>query len=61
VSNVINLNKFRKKKKLEDAEFRANENRAKHGRTKGQRKREDSDASKASRHLNSHKLDDDKN
>ena len=59
MSNIINLNKFRKKKNQENDESRAGENRAKHGRTKDQKTKDERDAKKASLHLDSHKLGDD--
>ena len=59
MSNVVNLNKFRKKKKREAAEGQADENRAKFGRTKQQKKKDADDISKASTHLDGHKLDND--
>lgn len=39
-SNVINLNKFRKKKARAEKEKRAETNRRLHGRTKAERERE---------------------
>ena len=59
MNNVVNLNKFRKKKKREAAEGQADQNRAKFGRNKKQKKKAESDARKASHHLDGHKLGDD--
>lgn len=43
MGDVINLNRFRKKKAREEKERRAETNRRLHGRTKGERMREDAD------------------
>ncbi len=59
MNNILNLNKFRKKKNRDDAEIQANVNRQKFGRTKEQKKKDDIDAKKASVHLDAHKIEDD--
>ena len=41
MSNVVNLNKFRKQKSKKDAAKRANTNRRLHGRTKAERARDE--------------------
>ncbi len=59
MNNVVNLNKFRKKKKREKSDILAEENRAKFGRTKEQKRKDESDARETSHHLDAHKLDND--
>jgi uncharacterized protein DUF4169 len=59
MSNVINLNRFRKQKKRSEAEQSAEKNRAKFGRTKSEKAKEASEAEDASRHIDGHKLEDD--
>ncbi len=59
MNNVINLNCFRKKKKRADGEKRAEENRAKFGRTKEQKQTDAREARKAADRIDDHKLEDD--
>jgi Domain of unknown function (DUF4169) len=59
MSNVVNLNHFRKQKKRAEAEQSADENRSKFGRTKSEKVKEANEAEDASRHLDNHKLEDD--
>ncbi len=59
MSNIVNLNRFRKAKKRAEAEQSAEENRSKFGRTKSEQAKETNEAEDASRHLNDHKLEDD--
>ncbi|WP_412554729.1 DUF4169 family protein [Shimia sp. MIT1388] len=48
---VVNLNKFRKAKARADEKAQANQNAAKFGRTKAQKKLEEAQAEKACRDL----------
>jgi hypothetical protein len=50
-SNVVNLNKFRKKKQREEKAKQAEINRARHGRTNGEKQRELADRDRAERTL----------
>ncbi len=50
-SNVVNLNKFRKKKQREERAKQAETNRIKHGLTKGEKRREVADRERAERTL----------
>ncbi|MEZ5891988.1 MAG: DUF4169 family protein [Parvularculaceae bacterium] len=59
MSDVVNLNKFRKKKARGDKDKRAEENRARHGRTKAEKEREASDKDRARRLLDGHKREED--
>ncbi len=59
MSNVINLNRFRKAKKRAEAKQSAEENRSKFGRTKSEKAKAASEAEDASRHIDGHKLEDD--
>ena len=58
MNNVINLNKFRKKKRREVTEKKANENRVRFGRSKTEKKNDQSDQKKSSQHLDAHKVED---
>jgi hypothetical protein len=57
VAPIVNLNRFRKAKKREEAQQRAAENRAFYGRTKKARQAEDGDRRRATRELDGKKLD----
>lgn len=57
VTSVVNLNRFRKHKKREDAKQRATENRALHGRSKEQRRKEEDASRRMSELLDGKKLD----
>jgi hypothetical protein len=59
LNDVVNLNRFRKKKKAADKEREASSNRAKHGRTKAEKTRDKRLADELSRHVDSHKREDD--
>ncbi|WDI32533.1 DUF4169 family protein [Hyphococcus flavus] len=59
MTNVINLNRFRKKQKRAEKEKQAEENRAKHGRSKPEKKQTKFENEKLSRHLDGHKPEDD--
>ena len=43
MTDIVNLNKYRKKRKKDDRENEAVENRAKFGRTKGERTRDETE------------------
>ena len=58
MSNIINLNKFRKKKKRTEDEQRVSENREKFGRTKAEKSKHRRDTEKLASHLDAHQLDD---
>ncbi len=55
--NVVNLNRFKKKKQREEKAKQANVNRVKHGRNKAQKEGERADRERAARLLEGHKLD----
>jgi hypothetical protein len=57
VTSVVNLNRFRKTKKREEAAQRAAENRVLHGRSKEERRRADDERGRARRELDGKKLD----
>jgi hypothetical protein len=57
VESVINLNRFRKAKKREDAKQRAAENSARHGRTKTERRSEEEAKRRMKELLDGKKLD----
>jgi len=54
---VVNLNRFRKAKKREEAQQRAAENRALYGRSKKERAAETDERRRATRELDGKKLD----
>lgn len=54
---VINLNRFRKAKKREEAQQRAAENRALHGRSKKDRQAEEDARKRMQRELEGKRLD----
>lgn len=55
--NVVNLNRFRKKKAREEKEKQAAINRARHGRTQAQKERELADRERAARLLDGKRLE----
>ena len=57
VSNVVNLNRFRKKKKREAEVKQAEVNRIRHGRTKAERERELVERFRAARTIDGHRLE----
>jgi uncharacterized protein DUF4169 len=57
MASVVNLNRFRKEKKHEDAKQRAAENRARHGRTKAERRGEEEAKQRMDELLDGKKLD----
>jgi hypothetical protein len=56
-SNVVNLNRFRKKKQREEATKRAEANRILHGRTKAEKERALADRERAARALEGKRLE----
>lgn len=58
MSNVVNLNRFRKRQARAEKKKRAEENRAKHGRRKDEVTAEESDKNKRESFLNGHKRND---
>ncbi len=54
MAKVTNLNRFRKQKARAEKRARADENAAKHGRTKAQKALETARADKAARDLDGH-------
>jgi hypothetical protein len=54
---VVNLNRFRKAKKREEAERRATENRALFGRSKKERRDSDDERQRTARELDGKRLD----
>ena len=56
MSNVVNLNKFRKAKTREDKAAKAEENRAKFGQTKAHKQRDKAEQAKKQDLLDQHKL-----
>jgi hypothetical protein len=57
VGDVINLNRFRKKKQREEKAKQADINRVRHGRTKAQKERELADRERALRLLEGKRLE----
>jgi hypothetical protein len=56
MGGVVNLKRFRKKVEREHAEQRAEENRARHGRTKGERARDAAAERKLNGQLDQHRI-----
>ena len=59
MSNIVNLNRFKKKKTRAEKEARAEANRASFGRTKAERQLKDARDVKEKTILDGHKLDKD--
>ena len=59
MAEIVNLNKVRKKKARTDKAARADENRARFGRTKQERQRQGADKLRAERHLEGHRRGED--
>lgn len=59
MTNVVNLNRFRKQKKRTEDAKNAEENRVKHGRRKGDVVMEKAESKKQDERLDGHKRDDD--
>ena len=58
MTQITNLNRFRKQKARDEARREAGANAAKHGRTKAQKLAEKTDKDRAARHLDGVKRDD---
>lgn len=58
MTDVVNLNRFRKKKARAGKEQRAEENRAKFGRTKAEKQKTEAEGAKLARHLDGHETED---
>ncbi|MDO5646618.1 DUF4169 family protein [Paracoccus sp. (in: a-proteobacteria)] len=58
MTQITNLNRFRKQKAREQARQQGDENAAKFGRTAAQRRREQDDRDRAETHLDQHQRDD---
>ena len=58
MTDVVNLNRFRKKKARAGKEKRSEENRAKFGRTKAEKQKTQAEGAKLARHLDGHTADD---
>jgi len=56
MADIINLRQARKQKQRADKDQQAAENRAKHGRTKGEKQREAADADRVRRQVDQAKL-----
>jgi hypothetical protein len=54
---IVNLNRFRKAKKRDEAQQRAAESRTVHGRSKKQRRADDDERKRADRGLDGKRLD----
>lgn len=59
MNNVVNLNRFRKKKQRAEKQDSTDENRAKCGRTKAEKSKYRRDAEKLATHLDGCKREDD--
>ncbi len=57
MSQPVNLNRFRKDRARAEKRARADENAAKHGRTKAQKAAEEKDLERAKSHLDQHRRD----
>ena len=57
MSNVVNLNRFRKDKARQERKANADANAAKFGQTKGEKQKGKAKNDKAKRDLDGHKLD----
>lgn len=59
MSQITNLNRFRKQKARDEARKQGDANAAKHGRSKAQRAAEQDAANRANQHLDQHRKSDD--
>lgn len=57
-AEIVNLNAARKRKARVEKKDRAVENRARHGRTKAEKRQEAADDAKAKQRLDSHRIED---
>jgi hypothetical protein len=58
MSDVVNLNRFRKKRRMQAEDERAARNRAKFGRTKAEKTKDAAEKEQARRRLDGHLTDD---
>ena len=58
MSTVTNLNRFRKQKARAEKQAQADENAVKFGRTKAEKRRDEAETVRSTRHLDGHKRDD---
>lgn len=58
MSDIVNLNQFRKKKARQDEKRRADENAVKFGRTKAEKTRDKAEEKRETRRLDGHQLED---
>lgn len=58
MNDVVNLNKFRKRKKAEEKDSKAAENRVKFGRTKAEKALDDKNRRALERQVDSHRRED---
>ncbi|MEL6793711.1 MAG: DUF4169 family protein [Pseudomonadota bacterium] len=58
MAEIVNLRRFRKSRSREDARREADANAARHGRAKAEKQRDATEAEKAKRDLDGHKLKD---
>ncbi len=61
MAEIINLRLARKGRKRVNAEKSATENRARHGRTKADKQKEELEQSRAGRAMDGHQIEDDEN
>lgn len=59
MSDIVNLNQFRKKKKYTEKQNKAEENRAKYGRSKAEKQKAWRNEDARKRHVDGHERDDD--
>ena len=57
MTDIVNLNRFRKKKSRAEKEKSAEENRLKFGRTKAEKNKKDAEQAMLDRRLDGHELD----
>jgi hypothetical protein len=57
MTEVVNLNRVRKREKRKQEELRAQQNRLLHGRTKAEKKLSQAQSEAARRHLESHRIE----
>ena len=58
MSDIVNLNQFKKKKARQDEKRRADENAVKFGRTKAEKTHDKAEEKRETRHLDGHQLED---
>ena len=58
MGDVVNLKRFKKRNEREQSAMQADANRARHGRTKAERTRDQQQKDRASEFLDQHRIDD---